>query len=631
MPVTALNGQPVAPGGKQYLDPSTGEPIPAQKTYLDPNTGEPVKDATTAPPSTDSNQSWWDRVTAPYTKIQKPDPNDRWNPKEAVKAVGNIGAGGLGVLLHPINALAGVGGLVTAPFEAAQGKRTVYQDMYEGAKDNPYGMVEAGIGQAGAAPFLSKELSAPVKAIRAIPKVARGAMDIMAGATPKVAAGLAEDTTTANAAATAKAEAANTAIQSKRAQQLQQHFEKTQQVRAQNEAAQAVQSRKVALQRGVEQLDPKFQEDLQTTEKNVRAQANEKYNTVRAATEGETIPSESLANAVKTAEGKIQGSSENLKIFRDILSKHPEGEPESITYQGAQIPKGHPLYDVLKEGEAANTSPATFSDLQGYYSELGSKLAQGNLPGDVYQAMKTLQGSVGDLMQQMAESKGVGDQLTDARGFYRDYMNAFRDSKSPLNKAMNAPERGKSIAALKGADQSGIETLARYNPELAQRANTIRGYQAEAKSIPAKAPAVKPEPALPPKPAPVLADVKKIGLGDIKQAKTDAMMNTKKIGGLAGASMHGAGVWHFVQSAVHGSPGGMLGGAAIAGTPYVLGKIFKTPAIVRMLSEPTPADIAAIPPEIRADMPQIVQAAQKQGIKVHPALLMMGRPNAPQQ
>jgi len=228
----------------------------------------------------------------------------------------------------------------------------------------------------------------------------------------------------------------------------------------------------------------------------------------------------------------------------------------------------------------------------------------------------------------MAESKGVGDVLTDARSFYRDYMNAFRDFKSPLNKAMRATERGKSIAALKGADQSGIQTLARYNPELAQRANTIRGYQAESKAIPAKTPAVKPEPVLPPKPAPVLADVKKVGLGDIQQAKENVLRDQKKTGGLAGASLHGAGVWHFVQSAVHGSPGGMIGGAALAAAPYALAKIFKTPMVMKILTEPTPADIASIPPEVRGDLPQIVDAAQKQGIKVHPSILLMARPNA---
>lgn len=576
--------------------------------------------------------------------------------------------------------------------------------------------------------------------VRGSKSILRKGANIISGTGPKVAEDLAAKTAEANAAAQAKADAANATLANKRAQQVKQHFEKTQQVRQANEAAQALQSRKAALNRGVEQLDPKFQEDLKATEKNVRDQANEKYNTVRhamgehgnpqpveyvrngrdldlEATEAKlppvkegytrlyrsespttkfadvfdksklqdnrpegkaytddlnsaayykqsygrdakttyidvpnsvaetsriqpgeyvlgeppTVPSSSLAQAVKNAEAKIQGSSENLKVFRDILSKHPEGEPESIAYQGAQIPKGHPLYDVLKEGN--ESAPATFSDLQGYYSELGDKLSSGNLPGDVYQAMKSLHGSIGDLMQKMADSKGVGDQLKDARSFYRDYMGAFRDHSSPLYKAMNATESGKSIAALKGADKSGIETLARYNPELARRANTIRGYQTEANSITSRPPAIKPEPVLPPKPQPSVADVKKIGLQDIREAKAAKLEGHKgPAGGTLGHVAAGAGGWHLIHSALAGNPEGMITGGALAVAPYALAKVLKSPTIVKLLSEPTPADIAAIPPELRGDLPTIVKAAQAQGIKVHPAFVVMaGATNAPQQ
>ncbi len=228
-------------------------------------------------------------------------------------------------------------------------------------------------------------------------------------------------------------------------------------------------------------------------------------------------------------------------------------------------------------------------------------------------------------MQTMAESKGAGGLLTDARSFYRDYMNAFRDSQSPLNKAMNATERGKSIAALRTADQAGIQTLARYNPELAQRANTIRGYQAEAKAIPAKAPAIKSEPTLPPKPPPAVADVKKIGLKDIQEAKQEALNDrAHSLARKGSLVMSGFGGYELLRSALHGNIGGMAIGAGEIATPYVLSKVLTTPAIERWLTAPSPSDIAAIPPDIRADLPQIVKAAQARGIKVHPAILALG-------
>lgn len=623
------------------IDPNTGERIPAATgAQIDPATGERVQGAATTPPQ----PSWWDRVTAPYTEIQKPDPNHPWAPSEAAKAVGNIGAGGLGVLLHPLNTIEGMGKLaldanpVGMAYHAITGTPSVPQQMFQQFRDNPMGTIEAGIGQAGAAPFLEAEGKVATAPARIIPKVARGGMDILAGTTPKVTAELAQDAAAKNAAAASAATEANAKAAAQRGVDLQKHFDKVMAARGdtgtprvsldnpsqivRERTPQELQSHKAALERGVEQLDPKFQDDLKATEKNVRQQAGAKYDAVRAATAGETVPSSSLADAVKQAETNIKGSTENLKIFRDILSKHPESDPDFVQYQGAEIPKGHPLYDVLTQGE--ESPAASFSDLQGYYSELGNKLAQGNLPSDVYLATKSLQNSIGDLMQNMAESKGVGADLTDARSFYRDYMNSFRDSKSPLSKAMKATEAGQAIKQFQGKDQSGVQTLARYNPDLAKRANTIRGYQAEAKSIPSREVTPKPEPTLAPKPAPVQPEVKTISPEDIRQAKTNVLLNTKRTGGLAGSSLHGAGVWHLVQSAVHGSPEGVLGGAALAATPYAMAKLFKMPAVVRILSEPTPADIATIPPELRANMPQIVKAAQAQGIKVHPALLTMG-------
>lgn len=728
----------------QYLD-ANGNPVQSSaKVYLDPNTGEPQH---SAPPSAPTPgmmsqlNNWWENFTKPVTEIQPHQPihSTADLEREAVRGVGNVGAGALGVLLHPLDTLAGMGTLalranpVGGLVDMARGQPNVGQEMGAQLMQHPLTTIESGIGQAAALPVLEDAAKVPLKII---PKVARGAANIVAGTSPEVAEKLAEDTQTANTASQAKADQANAKIMSNRAKQLQQHFEQTQAVRAQNEAAESLQSRKAALSRGVEQLDPQFQSDLQATEKNVRAQAGANYDAVRSTLEpqpqpvqyvkngpdlnleataaklppvpegytrlyrsespttkfedvfdksklqdfnanrpegksytddlnsaayykqtygpdaqtsyvdvpnavaqkakigdGEyvigdkaTVPTQSLVDAVRKAEGLIEGSSENLKVFRDILSKAPE--QEDVVFSGGQkFGPGTPLYESVKaspEGLPGASAPATFSDLQGYYTELGSQLSKGTLPSDVYLAMKDLQGSIGNLMQNMAESKGVGEQLMNARKFYSDYMSAFRDHGSPLYKAMNATERGKSIGALKGADQSGIQILARYNPELAQRANTIRGYQAEAKSIPSRTATPKPEPALPPSKPPVLADIKKIGLKDIQEAKQNAMLARKgPVGGKLGHLASGAGAWHVISSAMYGNPEGMLIGGAVSGIPYALSKVLKMPEVVRILSTPTPADIAAIPPEIRGDLPQIVKQAQKEGIAVHPAILSL--------
>src|ERR1041384_4653345 len=91
------------------IDPATGERVQLKATQIDPQTGERVAPAATPAPSADG--SWWDHVTAPYTEIQPHQipHNMQELGHEAVKGVGNIGAGGLGVLLHPLDTLGSVG------------------------------------------------------------------------------------------------------------------------------------------------------------------------------------------------------------------------------------------------------------------------------------------------------------------------------------------------------------------------------------------------------------------------------------------------------------------------------------------------------------------------------------------
>ena len=142
---------------------------------LDFSKAQPVEDTVTpmsAPPAKPGIFERWDKFTAPLTEIQKPDSSKKWSLGEAGKAVGNIGAGGLGILLHPLDTLAGIGGMITAPVEMATGtpfKKTVPGELIQSFKENPYGTVEAGIGQAGATAGMGEVGEA------AVGKVARGA------------------------------------------------------------------------------------------------------------------------------------------------------------------------------------------------------------------------------------------------------------------------------------------------------------------------------------------------------------------------------------------------------------------------------------------------------------------------
>lgn len=493
--------------------------------------------------------------------------------------------------------------------------------------------------------------------------IAKKGKSLVTGGT-KAAAALNDATLADNAAATDSAAAANAKAQSARTKQLNDHFQAIQQAKGEAPTtvgtlpdsegaprpmnARELQSHKEALNAGVQQLDQQFKSDLISTAKDAKTQLDNKYDTVRTALDAKTDPdtgditpaptvaSPELALAVGNAEAKLMGSSENIKQFRDILAKHPESDPDFVKYEGAQIPRGHPLYDLIREN-SETPSGATFRDLQGYYSELGDKLSSGGLQGDVYQAMKSLHDDIGGMMKKMAADNGVGNQLADAQDYARNYYADWRDPVSPLNRAIKTKEIAKgaepgleavpgSIGQFQGKDQSGIGTLAKYNPELAKRANTIRGYQQQAKSI-SSAPFVeKPVSALAPSTPPVQPEIKTIGPEDIQAANAaklaDRAQGARKLGSSKIAS--GIAALDAVQSAMSGNwkrlgidVGSRLG---LAATTYGYAKLLEIPTVAEYITRPTPTQVAAIDPSIARDLQPIVEQAKQKGIKVSPAL-----------
>ena len=573
---------------------------------------------------------------------------------------------------------------------------------------------------------------------RVIPKIARTGADILAGTTPGVTEDLVNKTQAANtkaqtaaAAATQtnaekaatqtatnaeRAAKANTAKAAQHQTQVQTSLQQTNDAQSAAAARQAAYEKEVQdhadavakadeinkaaaedqtlhgqLARQSQQLAARMVERVRQVAARTKANLDQSYADIRQATGAQTdpetgevtqpavtVPRENLASAVEKAQGKLQGSSESIKQFKDILSKAPEEEsPTSIQYQGAEIPQGHPLYDVLNEmgKEGGETvPPADFGDLQGYYSELGDKLKGGNLLPDVYLAMRSLQTDIAAMMQKMAAERGVGAKLSSTRAHYRDYMQSFKESSgpnhsgSPLSQVLDAADPTYAVKPLTDpATAARIRTtLSRFDPAnngvggAGQLYDNFRDvsnrYENSGKLKPAKpvgeppvAPPPTPEPAfIPNRPAEVQPkvvqgkvvqpDVKKLGLGDIQAAKTASMAQRAKdattgaAGKITSGAMSGLAAYDFMRNILHGNMEGagmsVAARGGLAAVQYAYGRILKNPAVIRLLTEPTAADIATIPPDLRGDIPGIVKAAQAQGIKVHPALLTLGARSA---
>ena len=446
-------------------------------------------------------------------------------------------------------------------------------------------------------------------------------------------------------AARAKAEKANADAQREYNQKI---GEVAQHNRTATEAARTKVAQAARLQVGGSQLIT----GLQQLDKALRARAGEMYDAIREKVGNTSLPGAGLATAAKTALQAVKGTTETPKVFRDIASKYPESDPSTIAYQGAQIPRGHPLYDVLAQNGAVTAPPVTFTDLQGYYSELGSELSKGTLPSDVYLATRALQDSIGDMMQDIAKQNGVNNQFIDARKFYREYMDTFHEptgpssSGSPVAQALLAKDP--LVAAEKFTGNSanrGIADLRKYSHGLANLAQDMQRVGEEKVSVPARKsamdiptpktkpvpaganlplPPVLPEPESVPYREPKLSPTQTISEADLRRANEASVQRrgSSAVGSLIRLSV----VWpafHMLSDLMRGrevSPGGLAAIPAAGATSMAIDEILAHQGVREFLIRPTRQQIAQIPLNLRGDMPQIVAAAKSHGLPVSPLL-----------
>jgi hypothetical protein len=388
-----------------------------------------------------------------------------------------------------------------------------------------------------------------------------------------------------------------------------------------------------------------------------------------------------LAEAVKKAESKITGSTENLKIFRDMLSKEPEADPDVIEYQGQQIPKTttmkyrgeevtqpNKLYEaLLAQGEGTGT-PITFRDLQGYYSELGEKLSGGNLPADVYLALKGLQEDIGKQMDSLAKARNVGATLSQAKAMYKDYMESFRNatgpnhSGSPIANALDAKDTAyatKPLTAMETA-QRVRNMLARFDIPTDPAGGAAKLYDnylgalrefdktGEPIKVPAapKPPKIKPEPEAPepqqpkvkpvPEPRrPLVAKTTQLTQESLEGVKAQRILDeAEKIKKSKSWLVSSIVAFDIIRSGLMGN-WQHVGLDVAARVLYSVGKrgiaeALADPRVVSRLSKLTPEDYAAIgrlSPERRTafahSMVPVVQEAERRGIRLSPVIVGM--------
>jgi hypothetical protein len=474
----------------------------------------------------------------------------------------------------------------------------------------------------------------------------------------------------------AKAEQTNAEAQRAHNQKI---GETAQNNKAATEAERAKTAQNVKLQVGGSQLIY----GLRQLNKALNDRAAKMYDAIREKVGGQTLPGTDLGHAARKAMAKISGTSITPTVFRDILGKYPESDPEFIQDPTTginslgKVGKDSPYYELLKQrfgGEGA-APPVTFKDLQGYHSELGAELAKGTLPGDVYQATRDLQESVTDMMQDMAKKAGANNDLITARKFYREYMDTFHEptgpsaSGSPVAQALLAKDP--LVAAEKFAGKSGdrgIAFLQKYSNSLAKLAQdvqrtaqteikvparkTVAGTSPEIASVPTAAdykPPVKQSPVeakmpppirkvpkpLPPddlfRSAPVvpykeprLAPPETISYDDMQRANERGFNNRGHA--LANYAMRVAGVLGPLRMLGEFTRTGSSSIRSMAIIPaagmtgLTIEELMSDPGIRDFFTKPTKQQLAAIPDGLKEQMPEMVEAARGHKVPVSPLI-----------
>lgn len=441
-------------------------------------------------------------------------------------------------------------------------------------------------------------------------------------------AAIAEKNQTASATAAEK-NAQNQTEFEKNAAAKKQEYQQTasDRIAANREALQG-ESRNLAVNRSIEEGSKRLGESVNDLDLKLREEANGKYNTVREATKDDPgIPLSDMAAAAREAQGKLSGSAESIKQFNELIRKGAEeGELQA---GGMTVKPGDRLYDMLKEQGALDTGETIgFKDLQGYSSEIGRKLAQGNLPGDIYQAMKSLKEKIDAAKTTIAERNGAGPSLRDADSFWHDYQDLFYDKDSAVAKVResygvkNPGEAGNQFFGGK-SNEIAIGKLKKLRSVYAKDANAVADLaqnigaaRQEASAYTAQRQQQMPKPPKPgERPGPVVTATtpNKVIEGPAPPTAENIIAEKRqrveaKGRSIAELSKYDAGTFASI-------PAGFVFGHPVAGflplaSKYGLSFLLTRPSVIEWITKPTMADMVAI-----EKLPEPVKAQVRTGLQ----------------
>jgi hypothetical protein len=323
--------------------------------------------------------------------------------------------------------------------------------------------------------------------------------------------------------------------------------------------------------------------------------------------------------ALKVGNEKYNGVNEKLNpIEADPLAvRNMTADARSvISDQRGKLPTLLKDFDDRVSGTSVtgmSNGPLTYDELQRWYSKFGSEISKGTLQGEEYHAYDQLHEAIGNEMQRIADSQGAGEQLTEARNYWRRMKQTFGKPLSQNDAATSTLRALSPEMAEQDTIANRVRLMGSFDPDIPQAFEQLRKTQEAAKGIP--------------KPAP--GETRKIGPEDVREAKTEALTNRAELVRKVGQRIarYGLGLkalWDGFHGNLESAGSDVVLGAAGYKAAGWIANALEKPSVVKLLTEPTEQDIAQIPPELRGEFPKIVAAAKAKGIKVDPRLAGLG-------
>src|SRR6266481_2442285 len=238
----------------------------------------------------------------------------------------------------------------------------------------------------------------------------------------------------------------------------------------------AASNKKAVLDRSANEYGKLAQQNISDVHQTVRERLDSRWNDFREKMSGAVDRKQDIAKIINDASEKLRGTPADLKQFKDLTRE-----------LGVEADVSGELADT---GEAALHEEPTVpvETLRVHSSAIGERLAAGDLPGNVYQALKAAKEGIEGRIERLAESRNQGDIYRSLKRDWANYMSDWHDLRSiaggkgsALARALRVPkpEFLQNLMMGKSGDLL-LEDLGKYRdagarPELARQTRVLSG------------------------------------------------------------------------------------------------------------------------------------------------------------